>query len=88
LSGLVPRFGLIGGGSGSGGFGGFESFGVFLAIALVLEGKCSKSVHGMNFFLSGDRHEILKSHFEQRRQVSLSGTPFIKYICDLRRRPS
>jgi hypothetical protein len=39
LSGLVPRFGFDGGGSGSGGFGGFGSFGVFLAIALVLEGK-------------------------------------------------
>lgn len=37
LSGRVPRLGLGGGGSGSGGFEALASFGVFLAIALVLQ---------------------------------------------------
>ena len=37
LSGRVPRFGLGGGGSGSGGFEALGGFGVFLVIALVLQ---------------------------------------------------
>jgi len=74
LSGLVPRFGLVGGGSGSGGFGGFESFGVFLAIALVLKGNVfAESLHGMKKEIERRSTPNPEISLRARKTISLSG---------------
>jgi hypothetical protein len=71
LSGLVPRFSLVGGGSGSGGFGGFEGFGVFLAIALVLKREMLSRIQ---FFFEQRSTPNPEISLGEWKTTSLSGT--------------